>query len=179
VKPISSAVPSVKTQNMTMTLEEYNKKRGRIVPYVIIAFFISFMTPVIGFAVLALKNAPSEVTTNAYEKGVAYNQIIEAEAAQKALGWEISHKVNPDPIHGPILEISVTDKQGIGIDGLLGQARFIHPAKAGLDQQKQLKGGKNGNYSLALKDVKSGQWMVHITLAKGNDQTQKRLSLVL
>ena len=162
-----------------LSLEQINQKRGRVVPFIIIAFFISFMTPVIGFAVLAFKVAPSEVTQNAYEKGVAYNEILKAEAAQQALGWTITNKVNLNAPGGPALELMIKDQKGAALEGLTGEVRFIHPAHSKHDQNLTLSGGKDGLYSLPITDIGSGNWWVHVSLAKGKDQTQKRFSLML
>ena len=44
---------------------EIDRRRGRIVPWVIAAFYLTFMSSLIGFVVIAYPHPPSDVTQEA------------------------------------------------------------------------------------------------------------------
>lgn len=67
------------------------KREFRITGRHVLAGMAAFFGVVIGldavFTVLAFRSHPGETSATAYEDGLAYNRMLEARAAQAALGW--------------------------------------------------------------------------------------------
>ncbi|MDC7685270.1 FixH family protein [Asticcacaulis sp. BYS171W] len=157
-----TAISSAETQ------AEIDRRRGRFVPWIIAAFFLSFMLPLIAFTVLAFRHAPSEVTPQAYEKGLAYNSALAAEAAQAGLGWRIAGAYDHGAYH-----VTVRDD-----DRPLEDARvevwFVHPAQKALDRHIVLTAQGDGIFSApANLPVRAG-WTAHVTVEDKGRQVQTR-----
>lgn len=148
---------------------EIDRRRGRFVPWVIAAFFLSFMIPLICFTVIAFRHPPSEVTPQAYEKGVTYNQTLAAEAAQKALGWQVtlSHADGR-------LTVQARDAKGVPLDNGQVEVWLIHPAQSALDRHLVLRPEGQGLYTAAAALPSPSVWTAHVTVQVAEHQMQTR-----
>ena len=70
-----------------MTEQREDTKKDKIIPWYFVAFFAGLAVLNVIFVSLAVDSYPGLVTENAYEKGLAYNDMIEAKQVQDALGW--------------------------------------------------------------------------------------------
>ena len=61
---------------------------GRAVWWYFVAFFGVVAAVNAVMATLAIRTHSGVVTEHPYEKGLAYNQVVAAEAQQEALGWK-------------------------------------------------------------------------------------------
>lgn len=155
-----------------------NKSSARFIPYYIAAFFIALMGLMVWFVMLAIHNYPGEVTTDAYKKGLNYNQTIEKSDAQEKLGWKTGLDFQ---VKGLEVKTSFTlaDKNGKPItDGQIN-AWFIRPAIAGHDKEIPLTPNGKGSYSAKTELALPGEWEVHISAtSKGqNYQQVKNINL--
>lgn len=156
-----TATLPVKPEDMTPEQRElYNKQRGRIVPWVIVAFYLVFILPLIGFTVIAFRNMPSEVTQSAYEKGLNYNITLSEQAAQDALGWKSIAAFDKGE-----LRLVLNDADGAAIDGATVKAWFVHPANKNLDRQLDLHPVGPGTYAGKPDLAEKAGYSVHITAA--------------
>jgi nitrogen fixation protein FixH len=151
-----------------------DQERGKIVPWVIAAFFLSFMLPLIGFAIIAFTHKPSEVTANAYQKGLAYNATLEKAAAQAALGWKAEISLT-----GNRLRFILKDNFGQPISGAAVDGWLIRPSQQALDHAVPLKEAAKGVYEGDVELPAKGLWNVRVTaLAQGKQfQTEKTLTV--
>ena len=136
-------------------------------PWIIAAFYLTFMTALIGFVFIAYAHPPSEVTTEAYEKGLAYNETLAKSAAQQALGWSSTTQYN----NGRVI-FTLTDTQHQPIDHAQVKAWFVHPDNHAFDRSFDLQSDSKGAYSVAAPLPDDGQWAVHVTAAMGGDEYQ-------
>lgn len=148
-----------------------DKRRGRFMPWLIIAFFVGFIAILINFVMIAVANKPSEVTQHAYAKGLAYNQIIAAQEAQDALAWKALCEFKSGQLH-----YQLKDAKGVAIDGARVKAWFVSPANADKDQAHELIAVGSGHY-VAKADLAKGLWQVHITSMKDGKQFQSVLDV--
>ncbi|MFT4090554.1 MAG: FixH family protein [Asticcacaulis sp.] len=163
-----TATLPVKPEDMTPEQRaQYDKKRGRFVPWIIVAFYISFIVPLICFAVIAFRNAPSEVTSSAYEKGLNYNLTLSAQAAQDALGWKSTATFDKGE-----LKVILTDAEGAVIDGASVRAWFVHPANKKLDREVTLHPVGPGTYAGTPELGARAGYTVHITAAARDREYQ-------
>lgn len=152
---------------MTPTSSSIDAARGRYIPWMIFAFFVCFTLLLSGFTWLAFVNKPSEVTRNAYQKGLAYNQTIAKDEKQKTLGWKSQSIIN-----NGVLRFSLHDSAEKPVDGATVKAWLVHPANASLDRELMLAPRGNGIYEAPLSPPAKGMWDIHITAAQGDKQLQ-------
>ncbi|NBO17679.1 MAG: hypothetical protein EBV03_00340 [Proteobacteria bacterium] len=109
---------------------------GRRVFFYFMAFFSVIATVNGIMATLAVRTHTGLVTTHAYEKGLAYNEVISAEEKQQALGWHagITFKDNT-------LIVELRDAKGKTILPTRLTAIFTRPTQAGMDFRQDLQPG--------------------------------------
>lgn len=148
-----------------------DRHRGRFVPWIIVAFFLSFVLLLLSFVMIAVKNPPSEVTSEAYNKGLAYNQILAQSEAQAHLGWQVKPRFERG-----ILSLSLSDKDGQALKGALVHVWLKNANNAHLDQETDLLMTHEGVYakSLVLPD---GLYHAHITSSYGGHQYQSEIDI--
>ena len=146
---------------------EIDRRRGRIVPWVIAAFYLTFMSSLIGFVVIAYQHPPSDVTQEAYEKGLDYNAAIDKGAAQAKLGWTSSVSVEKG-----VVTFGLKDAAGKGLDGAVARVWFVHPDRSTLDRSVELNPAGHGLYSAKAALPAAGQWEIHVTAEVKGQQYQ-------
>ncbi len=163
--PAISSSPDPKTQDEAQ--RALDQRRGRFVPWIIAAFYLTFMSVLIGFVVIAYDHPPNEVTPNAYEKGLAYNNTLTDAAAQAQLGWQSA----VDYTAGRVV-FQLEDGHHAPADGARVVAWFVHPAQSQGDRTFDLSSEGNGVYSAKAPLPSKGLWTVHITAEKMDKQYQ-------
>lgn len=153
--------------SMNPTSSAADIARGRIVPWVIAAFFVSFMVPLFCFAWIAFHHRPSEVTAHAYEKGVSYNRTLASQASMESLGWQMKLAMEDHT-----LAATLADKSDKPIKGALVKAWFVRPSQAGMDKAAPMRETAPGRYETTLADPAPGLWQVHVTAEAEGRQFQ-------
>ena len=142
---------------------------GRKVFFIFAAFF-GITALVNAYMVTeALKTHSGLATDHPYEKGLAYNQVVQAEEAQEHLQW----KSDISYTHG-VLKVTLTDKHGAALKPSSLHARFYRPSTAGMDFERDLK--PEGD---AITFPAPGLWEVRIFATVGDHSFQhaKRLTI--
>lgn len=99
-------------------------------------------------------------TSDAYRKGLAYNKRIASSAEQEALGW--SQEVTLDAARG-VLVVSLKDRNGAGVEGLVVSANVGRPATNAFDQTLTLEDQGGGRHEARVPSLGAGTWSVAIT----------------
>ncbi|ESQ77662.1 FixH family protein [Asticcacaulis sp. AC402] len=146
---------------------ERDRQRGRIVPWLIAAFYVTFMSAFIGFVVIAYSHPPHAVTENAYEKGLAYNDTLAQANAQAQMAWQ-SDIAYAD---GRLI-FRLRDHAGDAIEGARVRAWFVHPSNGTLDRGFDLRHDGAGAYSVEAPLPTKGLWNVHVTAEQKDRQYQ-------
>ncbi|MBW8879934.1 MAG: FixH family protein [Asticcacaulis sp.] len=160
-------MPAISSSPDAALQREIDRRRGRFVPWVIAAFYVSFMSALIGFVIIAYQHPPSDVTAEAYEKGLDYNAAIDKGAAQAKLGWASALSVDKGA-----LSFELRDAAGQGLDGAVVRAWFVHPGSSGLDRSVTLQPTGLGRYTARLSLPAAGQWEIHVTAEVKGQQYQ-------
>jgi nitrogen fixation protein FixH len=155
------------------------KPSDRWIPWYFIAFFIALTAILVPMCVIAVRTNSGVVTENAYEKGLAYNKVIEAEKRQNALSWRSDLTILPLPDHHARVLFTLADTGGHPINSAKATAWFVRPTQAGQDQSAQLQFKTRGTYEAELALPASGLWDVRIsaTVSDNNYQATKRITL--
>ena len=118
---------------------------------------------------VALDSWRGLVTTDSYEKGLAYQEAIEAEKREEALGWSVDLSVDhPEPKRADVL-ISVTDNQGQPLDADRVRVGFVRPTQEGYDSLHTLTALGGGKFAKSVQLPLKGLWELRIEAAKGQD----------
>jgi len=112
----------------------------------------------LSFVYIAYANPPSEVTSEAYEKGLSYNETLAKSAAQKALGWLSSTHYEDGK-----LSFSLTDGQHRPLEKAQVRAWFVNPNDATKDRSVDLISIGKGHYTASELLPAKGNWTVHVT----------------
>lgn len=146
------------------------KRTKPITGRTVLIWMLSFFGVIIAvngvFAYLALDSWPGLTTNKAYEEGLAYNDVLDAAARQKALGWQLQPVLGRQPGSERSLEISIRDKDGQPVSGLSVTAEFRRPVGTGKNVSIELKESGPGAYSGIVSLRQPGQWHLEVQ-AKG------------
>lgn len=126
---------------------------GRSVAFYFFLFF-AMICVVDGIMVtIAIKTNPGIITDYPYEKGLAYNSVVEAEKAQQALGWKSTLLYN-----NKIVIFSIADASGKTIIPDSVNATFTRPMQAGMDFTVVMAPSKDGEFTANVTFPSKGLW---------------------
>lgn len=126
--------------------------RDRIIPWYFVIFFV-FLAIINGIMVtLAFDSFSGLVTEHPYEKGIAYNKVVEAAKKQAALGWHgrVSYENNA-------ITYTLTDATKKPMVTKKATAYFSRPTQAGMDFSVPLTGE-----TTAVTFPAQGLWEVRV-----------------
>lgn len=141
--------------------------RGRFIPWIIVAFFISFILLLSSFVWIAFEHQPSLVTEHAYDKGLAYNATLAKEAEQEKLGWHATITADNAQI-----SFALNDASGQAITDAEVKGWLVHPAAKTQDQQFSLAETRPGIYVAPIPGNTQGLRDVRMTALKDGTQFQ-------
>lgn len=118
-------------------------------------------------AYFALTSSTGLVTEHPYDSGNNYNRVLEAAAAQDALGWRGALRFAPDA--GEIAA-EFTDRAGQPLTGLAVAARLVRPVEPLPDLVLALQERAPGRYVGTIATNHPGLWEVRTTARRGGDR---------
>ncbi|MDX1975904.1 MAG: FixH family protein [Rickettsiales bacterium] len=107
---------------------------GKQVWWYFVAFFGFVATINAVMVTLAIRTHSGMVTDHPYEKGLAYNRIVEAEQKQEAQGWK-----GRIDYHDNILSFMLRDKNNRSLSAEKMTATVTRPTQQGMDFSMELK----------------------------------------
>lgn len=141
---------------------------GRHVLFLFLAFFgVIFLVNGI-FLFRALGTYTGVVSDEPYRKGLAYNERIEADKRQQALGWRHAVTMNL----GGRLVISLTDTDGNAVEGATVNATVGRPSTNVDDKTITLAEGRPGTYEGLVGPHAPGNWMVSLAISGAPETTR-------
>ena len=128
-------------------------------------FFFGMIFSVNGlFLYKALSTHTGVVSVEPYRKGLAYNERIAADEAQRVLGWR--EETQLDASGG--VRVRLMRDEGDPVRGLRLTAVISRPATQGMDQTLAMVEGEGGVYSGQGRGIEAGTWVVAVE-AHGSD----------
>ena len=125
---------------------------GRRVAIYFVAFFGFIIAVNAVMMTLAIRTHSGTVTDHPYEKGLAYNQVVEAQQNQEALGWKGS--IN---YRNGALSFDLHDKNNLPIAPEKTTAIITRPTQQGMDFTVELKGAET-----PVSFPENGLWEVRV-----------------
>lgn len=150
---------------------------GKITGRRALSGFILFFAVVFGVNGLMVYRALSTFDgveiEGAYQKGRAYNHVLEQMEAQKKLGWSAGIETRPLPgdDHRVMLSVSFADTAGNPVQGLAVHGTFWRPVVSGEDRRMPLSETAPGTYEGLFTLENPGNWQVRIAAAGPNGET--------
>lgn len=133
---------------------------GKHVLITLCAFF-GVMFAVNGvFAYFAVSTFNGIETSDAYRKGLNYNEQLTVEAERLKQGWKTKIVVRPEL---QSLSVAIKDQAGYPIAGLQLQADMGRPATDKFDRQITFAETDPGLYAAALKQMDAGTWILALS----------------
>lgn len=148
--------------------------RDKFIPWYFVAFF-AFVALVNGVMVwFAVNTQTGLVTEHPYEKGLAYNQVVDAERAQEALGWR-----GVVTFEGRLLTFALLERSGEVVMADRVTARFVRPTQAGMDFDVMLARAADGTWQAEVTPPHNGLWEVRVHAERGTDRFQQARRIVV
>ncbi len=141
------------------------KSKWRFFPYVIIACLAFVVVVDSGFIWTAVKGFPGAADDHAFNVGNNYNEILERAKQQAALDWRLDVKVA-----GRAIEVTLTDKDGAPLPGLVVQAVATHPVGPALPTSLAFLSDGSPHYVATAPLPSSGQWDLGLTAIAGGTE---------
>ncbi|MEK6746176.1 MAG: FixH family protein [Pseudomonadota bacterium] len=142
---------------------------GKRVAWYFIAFFGFIAAVNAVMMTLAIRTHSGTVTDHPYEKGLAYNQVVEAENAQAALGWQGEIRYADD-----LIVFILKDKNGTTITPDNAKATFTRPTQSGIDFSVELQ-GEQTPVTFSAKGI----WHVRVDAVVGDKNFQQSKRIVV
>lgn len=142
---------------------DFDPNRSRWIPWV----FVGGMTVVVLVNLVlvyaALSTFTGVTTGRSYDRGRAYNRVLEEAARQDALGW--SARVTLD---GGLLSVVATDREGLPVGGRV--QGVLHRPLEGAEIPLDFAAAGPGRFIAAAAPPASGQWEARLTLFGARDE---------
>ncbi len=146
---------------------------ARYIPWLIVGFFVVIAGVLFTFAYVAITTYRGVVTDQAYEKGVAYNDVIARAQAQDEKGWESTIDV-----HSRVMTFRLVDRRGDAVRVDAVKLTMFRPTQAGIDRDYTMHAQSNGTYTADMSDLPAiGIWEARIKAQTqhGEYQASKRV----
>ena len=141
------------------------KKKGRFIPYIIVAFFILIAVSDISLFIVAKDTFTGLVTENPYQKGIDFGKINDRQKDLVTSDWQgdISYQ-NKE------ITFSLADKQGNPVDDAKVLLKVISPVTDKYDRTIEMRKSKGGLYKASYLFPKQGRWDIKIKAVKEKRQ---------
>lgn len=163
-----------------MSATQSSRRPGWWYPYIFVGVFLVVLAVNLVMASSAVRTFSGLQTEQAYDKGLAYNQVLAEAKAQEKLGWTVDAQMVPHDAantqrHDADLTVSYTDKAGKPVSGLSVKAEVTRPTQAGHDlHDLELVEKTPGQYVALVPLQLAGQWELGVVARLG--ETQYKIS---
>lgn len=153
----------------TLTMAESSKppaqggRFGHWIPWLFVGLFLLVLAVNGTMIVIAVSTFTGLETTNAYEKGLAYNKNLAAAAEQERLGWQAELETVQQGGRQVTLALTLIDRLGSPVTRAAVEALLLRPVQEGHDLTVQLKEQGQGRYQARVDLPLPGQWDVQLT----------------
>lgn len=157
-----------------MTVEKHAPHPSdKLIPWYIVLFFVLQAMLFGWFMHVAHVSYTGLVTDQAYEKGLAYNTLIEESRAQDKLDF-----TSTVTKQGESIIFTLKDRKGADVRADSVIITFFRPAHAGVDFTREMTAQDNG-YAAPVTVPEKGLWelRIHAITPRGHYKTMKRMVL--
>lgn len=142
---------------------------GRHVLGGLLAFFGVVLAVNGVFVYLALSSWTGIDTEDAYSRGLAYNDVLAAAAAQRKLGWRVDVDIANSAPRTARIAFDARDASGLAVEGLAVEAAIRRPTDEQLDRRVPLASAAPGRYLGEVTLPRAGNWDVRLIARAGGE----------
>jgi nitrogen fixation protein FixH len=148
--------------------------RDRWIPWVFVGAFAVVFGANMAMVYFALSTWTGVTVERPYERGIAYDRVLDAAARQEALGWhvEVAFASRGAGTHAGTLAIAARDRDALALRGLAVTAELLRPLERHAPIGLALAEREGGHYDASLVVPRPGQWDVRVVLARGGDRLE-------
>jgi nitrogen fixation protein FixH len=143
--------------------------RSRWIPYAFIAFFGVVLLANGAMIWIAFATWTGLETESAYQKGLAYNRVLDQARAQTALGWHVDLEFAQADERAVAVKLALADRHGDLIEDASVSTTFFRPTHEGHDQVAAIPHRYGGAYEARVELPLAGQWDVHLSIERAGD----------
>ncbi len=136
----------------------------------VLFFFVTFFGIIFSMNALLVYYSQSSwtglETSDAYRKGLKYNQQLSKYEAQNSRGWTMDLVRKPLGNGGFTLTATPKDKAGESLSGLVLSVSLKRPTHEGIDRDFTLKETGVGVYTGRSEKMPAGKWYLFVTASK-------------
>lgn len=132
----------------------------------VLSMLLSFFGVTIGvnayFITVALTSSTGEYQKKSYLQGLHYNDVIDARARQRDLGW--TAELSATPGKGGVYDITILilDQDAKPLDQLNVVGALRRPVQAAMDRSLSFESMGRGLYRAQMQSVALGKWQVSV-----------------
>ena len=142
---------------------DFDPNRSRWIPWVFVGGMAVVVLVNLVLVYAALSTFTGVTTGRSYDRGRAYNRVLEEAARQDALGW--SARVTLD---GGVLSVVATDREGLPVGGRV--QGVLHRPLEGAEIPLDFAAAGPGRFIAAAAPPATGQWEARLTLFGARDE---------
>ena len=137
------------------------KPIDQYIPWLIVLFFLVFMIVDAFMVTVAIRTQTGLITEDAYKKGLAYNQTINAAREQETWGW--SHTII---LENNRLGFFLKDDFNSDIIDANVNAKIIREVQDGYDFEVSMRRSSQNFYEANIDFPLTGEWTIRIFATK-------------
>ncbi|HEX6979504.1 MAG TPA: FixH family protein [Alphaproteobacteria bacterium] len=144
--------------------------RDRWIPWVFVAGMLTVVVANACLIYFASSSWSGLVVAHPYERGIGYNRVLAAAAAQEALGWQLdlAYRAGATPLTGEFV-LRALDRTGRPLRGLDVTVELTRPVEAAAPMHVTLRPAGEATYTAAFEWPRAGQWQARIRAERGSD----------
>ena len=151
------------SDNALSSSRDFDPNRSRWIPWVFVGGMAVVVLVNLVLVYAALSTFTGVTTGRSYDRGRAYNRVLEEAARQDALGW--SARVT---LEGGVLSVVATDREGLPVGGRV--QGVLHRPLEGAEIPLDFAAAGPGRFIAAAAPPASGQWEARLTLFGARDE---------
>ncbi|MFC7332144.1 FixH family protein [Rhodocista pekingensis] len=153
------------------TVPTETPRKSAWIPWVFVGGMLIVVVVNTILIVVALKSWTGLVVPKPYERGIHYNDVLEAQSRQDALGWTV--KATFEPAGGPLdgrIVLTVRGRDGAPLSALrIAEPRLVRPVELIPDVALAFDYVGDGRFVARTVLPRPGQWDLKATLHDGSD----------
>jgi len=149
---------------------EPQARKSSWIPWVFVGAMLVVVVVNAIMVTFAVKTFTGLMVPKPFERGVAYNRVLEAQHRQDALGWTFTatFDVVGEGLDGR-LALVARGAAGQPLDGLALEGVLARPVEAMAPVPLYFTAEGNGRYAARVDVPKPGQWDLKVTARRGDD----------
>ena len=152
--------------------------RDRWIPWYFVLFFVVLALVDGVFVTIALRTHSGVVTEHAYQKGLAYNHVIDAAEQQQALGWSGDIYLEQSSAQSQLFFV-LKNQDDTPLEHAVVHAKMVRVTQQGYDVEYVLNELQPGSYSTTIQFPLPGLWEIRIVATWKNQSFQMHKRLMI